>query len=1194
MAEISDTSGKYPDLLQETPILAETQTPRFETIPVFDLREYRSDSEENEDRRIVNQIFKNMGKKSERIKEDPFITGYKKRLEQRQASIASEIIQEKCELARPSEERKRSKKAIQKRIDELEKELQRLPLLQLAEFAHEGERIREHGNKLTKASREAKQRQDTGRESEIEDEIQENRETQSIYNKRKLALLTKLIGEFIDKPEAKPFKRMIKNLLIHIQRTRKAQGRDLYNNDAIQLFIHHAAYCYYLWQGELRKDGKTPYFLSHIMGAKEMATAQGFTGTPTLAALTGHDNFEDLSLHRADPHDMDSDITPRRDWFAYPIEIYIDELDKPETGARIEADIMDKAFETVKGVTKWFQRPGEAETPEERRERDEINLTEFYRGMSATGGHPATVRILEQPQNLRTIGNLPPHRQEPKIDEMTRNWIPIARNFEFWEVYYDMVNSLIKHYHPEMIDQFNAIQRKRIQERLKKTNPRRGMKTLMDILLPKKDTKRKKGLMEEIDTWVETMGSPEQEIFQTRREINQRVQATVAPFQDGIISIDIIPTPLEHPNYIPDIDAIRKEDFSLNISEDDPMFEILILVDDTSQIQDTAFKLLAHIGPDSPSQIAPQKPEKGRPYRGVTLTFDDLTLGNDVRIRVNSVREEALAKRGIRVDPQNTFPDWLKRRIDHALLEVEHKAMTMSEAVDKIIGQPFITARCAIGTRKELRLQANGTFLDAAKAISKDTLIHAKKAYRQRRTSEGRLTPPEQVSLLDIVKEGDYLTIETYPPGEAPELDLAEMVFMEDPYTKNIAKHHYQRLNLKAIKETAEQEISDEIEGMESQLRALIQEGDTVKEATSTPENKARLRSIRTQYRKIDKKLKQLKTDLAASQEIQSLEIAQQTSAKTVRATKRKHPQDEKAIHAAESAHRKATERLRKARKKSNNILKEKQRHVQQREHQKRGARYLRELQTLFSIGEDHVLPHLALQTLGLYPLGKIQTIKYALERQVDAARENKEATSQTGAAAKKEDPIQIGDHIVWLLLREDPSNWDRVMQRIFRLDRSSTMTESERRKLELLLNDLKKEYKEAKLTTLTEIGNGNFNPLKTLAPHINQEKEFEITIVTDHDQLGIVGAIGIECAEEKISIDYYGSPEKDPQTGKSKLTFTLKTGEKMSNYELLKFMLKLQKKYEEWEVCIDREIIRFGKTTKQLRIAGEIESQTE
>lgn len=1233
MPETPTFEGKTPEASHDTSTPPELQATRFETIPIFDLREYRSGREENEDRRIVNQIFKKMGEKSEDLKDNPFIQDYKRKLEQRQERITSQIIQEKLKLTKPSSQRKENEKTIKKRISKLEKEYRQLPLLQLSEFAHEGQKIREHCSELTKLLREAKQDQDQGRQAEIEDEIQENQKTQATYNKRKLALLTHLIGDFIDRPEAKPFKRIIKNLLIGIQRTRKAQGRELYNNDAIQLFIHHAAYCYYLWQGELRKDGKTSYFLSHIVGAKKMSTLQGFTGAATLAALTGHDNFEDLSLHRANPNDMDSDITPRRDWFSYPLKIYINELDDPKNGARIEADIMDKAFETVKGVTKWFQRPDEAETQEERQERDEINLIEFYRGMSATGGHPATVRVVEQPQNFRTISNLPPHRQEPKIDEMTRNWIPIARNFEFWEIYYDMVNSLIKHYHPKLIGRFNAVQRHRIQERLKKTSPRRGMKTLMDLLLPKQeDAKRKKSLMDELDTWIETIGTPEQEVLQTRRDINQRIQATVAPFQDGIVSIDIIPTPLEHPNYIPDIEAIRKEDFAPQIPEDDPMFEILILVDDPSQIQDTAFKLLAHISPDSPSQIDPQKPEKGRPYRGVTLTFDDLTLGNDVKIRVNSVREEALSKRGIRVDPQNTFPDWLRRRIDHALIEVEHQAMTMSEAVDKIIGQPFITARCAIGTRKELRLQANGTFLDAAKAISKDTLIHAKSAYRQRRGSDGKLTPPEQVSLFDVVEEGDYLTIETYPHEEAPELDLAKMVFMEDPDTKHMAKRYYQRLNSEAIKKQAEKEITEEIERMESQLEVLKQEGTTIKEAPHTPENKVRIRSIRTQYRKIDKKLKQLKNDLAASQEIQSLQIAQQESSIAARTTKRNHPEDRKLIQAAENAHKRATQKLKQARKKSNNILKEKQRQVQQREHQKRGRNYLHDLQTLFSIGEDHVLPHLALQTLGLYPSDKIQSIKYVLERQVDAARErenqleeeptidrelgalddesferlirgdldeasglkklNDAVTEQAKKAAKEAAPSKIGDHTVWLLLREDPKNWDKIMQRTFRLDESSSMTDAERRKLELLLNDLRKEYKKANRETLTEIGNGNFNPLKTLAPYINQEKEFEITIVTDHDQLGVIGAIGMECKQEKISIDNYGSPKRDSGTGKSLLTFTLKTGEKMSNYELLKFILKLQKKYDGWEVCIDREIIKFGKTTKQLRIAGEIDTQ--
>jgi hypothetical protein len=1284
--------------------------PAFEPLPVFDIREKLSELKEDNDRQKVNTVFQKMSEQAESYDSDPFIKEYELGVERAQVECESRIVQRQRRLAgqqKGSSEFDR----LTKEIKELRKEYRNIPLKHLTRFAQEGTRIQKQHNEWNKKLRKTEneiarakeqrtsaqadkdkdeskilelderiEEMDTNKD-ELEGRMTENIVTQREYQRRKIILLKRLLGEHIREKDNKGFKHIVESLISKIQHERKAQSRELYNEDAILLFIYQLTYRYYLWQGELRKDGKTSYFLSHIVAAVETLINQGFTGAATMQAAASHDDLEDLILHREDPNNKKSPINPRLDWFFCPIDVYQDQVQGPledtkgtkgTKGARsTQEDIRDKAYSTVTGVTKWIEAPeGVEETPEERRLRDEENLKEFYRGVLVHRAHSALIRVGEQPQNFRTIGNLSQERQEPKIDEIVRNWLPINANFELWEIYHDMVRSLINHYHPDMLAQFNKLQTERIKSRLSKTSVSRGMKTLIDILLPRKEgSDRNTSIKNQIDEWIETFGKPNHEVTEARQGISNRVHAAFAPFQDKIQSVEIVPKPLEHTDYIPDVQQIRENsNFFPEIAEEDPMFEIVVLVDNLDDVYATATDIQHRIMPEKRPTLNPSKPETGRPYRGVSLNFDDVTLGPGITIRVNTVHHEAMAKRGVRVDLESDkLPDWTRQRIQYALREVEDGAMTISEAVDRIIGQKFMTAHSAIGHTKELRLQENATFLDAARAISHKTLTTGTRAFRQRKRADGKLYTVDKkpVSFYDTVEPDDHITIET---GEA-HLDLIDMVFMEDPGTKVAARAHFQQVEQEDARAEAERRVLKMITEADKKHRQLLKVRsqkaalfDNLEEefGSEHPETKLARKAKQAAWKavsKADRRTEKLKADLERSKQIFSLQQELKKTKRELKAAEREYRQtkQEHGFQHEETTQKRATrdqrkkeistteKRIKQLSKNHDNLLEKERIKVRDETHQARGEEYLHQIQGIFGINDDELLKLLSLRTQKEFPQKALDGLRGTIvdllapsleqeaaeeawrvdedtitrafsgfnddefARLLEEAEIEDEPTFAAAAEAfaskaeRQADKRVAALHITNLRLARLMSHDRRGRDLSLPLRKelvgkvedptSFNVLQAEERKLKLLIKNARKKYRENLEGTLKRIGNGNFNPLKTLAPFVDRSRGC-VLIIKAPNASGVLGDIGIECKALNINIS---PPQKIDLRSVDNMKFPLQVPENINNYDLLKFILKLKLKYAEqgWDVSVENSsLFAFGRNeelTDQLQIAHEM-----
>lgn len=1100
----------------------------LEKITVFDRRETLPPTQIETDQATIEEIFQGILENSESLEDDELIRRHQERLDQTLSEVDGS---EKADI----------------------------PLIHLAEFALGADKIEEERKRLFQERNEAIEAGKSAAEIEIiKNSLRSLELTAEAYRHLKIKLLTYLIAQPLKTEKGAQLKQILTNQIIDIQRERHNQGRELYDHDAIVLFVYQNVYRFYLWQGELRKDGKTSYFLSHIVEAIQTLIDHGFTGAPTLHAASGHDDIEDLRLHRTDPHTPNSPSKPREEWFFCPIEVYAHHLTgDPEYARRVQRDIHEKAWTTVQGVTHHYERPEsqteEGEEPsDERRQRELDNERRFYQGLIDHGPHPALVRVAEQPFNFETIKNLAPERQSPKLESMIRNWPKLSRNLEIWGVYIRMMKACVDYYAPALRPRFESIQRDRILSRLRRQSFQRGMRTLLDILLT---TQKTDGdplrITEEITQWIETMGTtPTPEIEAARHDLAHRIHEACTPFLDEIVTIEIIPKPLEHPDYLPSIEALREDPhFFPEIREDDPLHEILILVEDDADVYPTALKIAQHIQPDSGIHpIDPLKPEHGRPYRGITLCFDDQELGPEITLRINSRLREANAKRGIFSDPKGGLPLWLRRRIRYANEEIEDGTLTPGEAVDRIITIPDIMARSAIGFKKRLRLGAYATFLDAARAISAPTLQRAKKAYRvPKRGVDGKpdFANRVEVHLSDRVQDGDSLIIEIGDEG----IELETIPFMEDPLTRQSARAYFDLLLQDETRREAETILEKRVENDEILNRAKAEIVDTERQLAET-ENALGKTPEDDELQKKKRRLENKKSRLQRQVEGQMSKIS------------------------------------------SHNDLERERQRLRDTRHIARAEEYLENLRHVFGIKDRYLLGLLAMHRQKHYPEAALEAVKNTLQ----------EALNPSGA---EEEKIDISEgHIAHFLAESKRGGikaaLNNLAQRCYGSAEGSGLSiePASVEDLETKIQRFVDDYQEARRKTLTPIGNARYNPLKALSALVDRSKDCIVQVTVPADQPGILGILGIELGQAQISINPDGSDlgKTDPETGQTHMNLALTIPKHFTHYDLLKFILKLHIKYREkgWNVSIDPELFSFAEegrpvTNDSIRLAQEM-----
>lgn len=566
---------------------------------------------------------------------------------------------------------------------------------------------------------------------------------------------------------------LIDEIILDIQAERKLQGKQPYTKDAIVMLTYEIIYGNYLWHGKGRKDGTQSYFRSHLKAAVAEHTRHGLTGLARIFSAMKHDDLEDLEVHKSEcSKEENARREIKTDWL-FCDELYAKKLSDEGRGhlQKVKSD----TTATVKAVTKISEKKEEEESPAERRARDEENIIALYQAI-INNGYAGTVKILEQIQNLLTLDGLPPERQKEKLHLMLRHYGILAKILELERAHDVFARIGLMHYAPEESAKFYQTQQRRIAERLGLNGRQKSI--LLERLL--------KSTIDKSPTEI-VASSIHEEIGDQRERMHDAISAILKPKVKKIVSVEVRPTSI---GSIVDIQKMleEKENYKIEIPEQDPLFEVVIIVKNPKDIKETVGNVLATLGPEnfsgsigsSDETYLGSEKEEQYPDKGAILHLRDTNLGGTVKIRINSTAAEAKAKRGVNIDQKHPIPPLLRRQLQEAMREAEQSGLPILDIITETVKGRIIVHTDATRRQKVL-LPKNGTALDLAVAIpggkGHRALLGASKVVTTRQKMNGDYHEQEQDPLSPL-EDGDLCLIDT----ETAELfDIGWLAFCGDP-----------------------------------------------------------------------------------------------------------------------------------------------------------------------------------------------------------------------------------------------------------------------------------------------------------------------------------------------------------------------------------------------------------------------------
>jgi len=508
-----------------------------------------------------------------------------------------------------------------------------------------------------------------------------------ILARLKKSVLTRGLASRLKGESGKQLEATITERIMAIQAARKEIGRALHPQDAFITLVYEFVYENYLWRDRMRKDGKTSYFDSHLIGAVDELTAHNLVGLPRTLSGLKHDTIEDLLLHRED-FSPGSKITPRHD-FLFCDELYRDKFTGTTSGESPSSKLKRVKREVFSSVCALTKRDRRRSLPDEdkadfRRRRDQAVLIRVYEQMSQDP-YAAAVKVCEQPQNALTLGGLEDARALEKLAmAILPHWAALARVLQLEDAHKKLVGAGVdyydRHHKRDIRGQFNRMQREGIM-RILGTDDETCISLLLQKLFGNKITLARLALAEagpvitneevalnhHVTALLESFdnNSAGAETETTRLRIRDRIQDLFEPIRGDIDTVLISPTPLE--DFIT-LSELQRPDYCPAIPEDHPLFEVVVLARSDADLfslrslieKVSGFRIFK--GPLSVTPI-------GMPNRGIMLYLTDDETQLTIPIRINTSKREAESKRGILQDPNRPLPSYIKRRIKLALRE---------------------------------------------------------------------------------------------------------------------------------------------------------------------------------------------------------------------------------------------------------------------------------------------------------------------------------------------------------------------------------------------------------------------------------------------------------------------------------------------------------------------------------------------
>lgn len=513
-----------------------------------------------------------------------------------------------------------------------------------------------------------------GEDIESQERIDENALAQALHAnpsndsllQKKWAFIRTGLADRLNGEGGHDLQRLIEELLFAIACERKIQGKRPYTKAAVIMLCFEIVYGDFLWRQELRKDGVTSYFRSHLIQAAINHVKQGFTSLPSILTALKHDDYEDLPLHRQDcwkkkreeaTLTLNHNAQPKPDWL-FCDGLYQHFLNPTELV--FLGSVESSTATTIEGLTTPLMA---AEVGPEEGDKDTVK-TMHYVAALRTSVYAAITKVLEQVHNAETIQGLPEDRQETKLRTILLLHGLMAEVLEFDLARRRIIGAGIDYYAPELRQWYQKLQRERLSRTLGLLDPRDPGATILPSFLVAKEGGER--LSSEIPPLYPLLQS-----LILHGEGQRIIEEHYLPADPRIVSIELRPIPLE--DWV-DVGTFSEEkrSYKPEIPPGDPLFEIVVLTTEENIDTELALELGRRLQfAEISGYLDSRKIAGGRARRG-TQTYWNIPRVGRIRVRINSVREEALLKRGIHADGENKgAPKWLLNRLD--LLEHELK-----------------------------------------------------------------------------------------------------------------------------------------------------------------------------------------------------------------------------------------------------------------------------------------------------------------------------------------------------------------------------------------------------------------------------------------------------------------------------------------------------------------------------------------
>jgi len=639
--------------------------------------------------------------------------------------------------------------------------------------------------------------------------------------------LKRKIAQFLETDYGQKIAKEVERMLVLVQKVRVDQGIAEYTQGAIYMMTCEIIYSSYLWRGIKRKTGTEFSFDTHQIEAFLNAAMHGFTGMPNLLAAIKHDDLEDLAIHQ-DFSDANGNVYDHKEEWLFCDEIYREKVIELEgyDVTQIIDKIIVQATDTIRALTSPEVGKGGVATGE-KRISDERKAFHYLENL-LTNGYAATIKVIEQIQNAQTLGGLGPERARKKIELILILHGLFAKILELSCAERLIITAGVSFLRPEFMENFLYMQKSQIAAfgyqiaNLIFEERRQQAEELLETYSQHLDGIASEHCESELDLHTvqlvkdlllriardeigECRSDSIEDLFKklidsslfcpedldlVRNDIRSQIFESVRPLSGTIRRIELRPSSIA--NFIDVEKILYDKDYKLQIPINSLLFEIVILVDDEEHIPDIVSGVVRAVYPEQECRILPDASLGRTAQLGAKLQIKKNTLGGIITIRVNTVKQEAMSKRGIRAIRGEPIPSALRKKIRRVLKVVTHTGQSVFDVAEEVMMREQLTVYSDEQDHKPVRLNSRATFFDFSAAlpgsIGLEALAYGRAAYYRRENMLDR----RRIDFCEELKDGDlcYIEIDKTKPSR---LSLMDFVFSREEHTRELGAQWFSK-----------------------------------------------------------------------------------------------------------------------------------------------------------------------------------------------------------------------------------------------------------------------------------------------------------------------------------------------------------------------------------------------------------------